>query len=193
MSEMFSRPAKDSHIATIRYETEMLRFAVNWLGQNSKTANETKDAVEVPGHDDVSEKNVYVYLECFLLHYRNLVEFFSGKASKTRHLRITEPEVWCGRKLTNQELESIRQPAGRLYTRYNGDISTYLAHCTKQRYEQDKLWNVSEMMKGIEPVIAEFGKVFPERTFETDHSLCVMAEGEVSTVGGGRSGRVQPL
>lgn len=55
MAEVVSwRPNKGSHLETIYYEIEMLRFSFQRLIENQNRWPDIKDS--------------YIYLECFLLH-----------------------------------------------------------------------------------------------------------------------------
>jgi hypothetical protein len=73
-------------------------------------------------------RNVWAFLESFLLHYRNLVEFFGNDGD----LKSSEPKVWAPRKLTEAEVASISSP--RIRKQYRGWISSYLQHCTLHPY-----------------------------------------------------------
>jgi hypothetical protein len=59
MQESFSRPEKLTDAQTILYEIDMVRFAASRLIRKKWE----------------TEKDEWVYLECFLLHCRNLIEF----------------------------------------------------------------------------------------------------------------------
>lgn len=61
---MYSRRLKESHRDTVSYEIDMLRFCAERL-----------EALRATGNDRES----YLALEGFLLHYRNLLHFFSGE------------------------------------------------------------------------------------------------------------------
>jgi len=55
MPLVYSRPNKLDHADTIRYEIQMLRFSYQRLAEQRLT-----------------ERDAWVYLESFLLHYRTL-------------------------------------------------------------------------------------------------------------------------
>ena len=62
------------------------------------------------GQPELPETNMAV--ECFLLHYRNLIEFFSGaKHRKGSDISVADPGVWGRRTLTPAELNSLQTPA----------------------------------------------------------------------------------
>lgn len=149
MSEMFSRPSKESHEGTIHYEAQMLRHCKDRL-MTLKKSDPTVD-----------QREMVVYLECFLLHYRNLAQFLSGKGGSSKDLRMTNSKKWSPRQLTREEAEQVTTPAVKTYDKYCHDISTYLSHCTRQRYEEEMSWKPKEMWRDIEPAINAFEKLFP--------------------------------
>ncbi|HEX6502419.1 MAG TPA: hypothetical protein VF011_04175 [Terriglobales bacterium] len=97
----------------------------------------------------------WAMLEAFLLHYRNLIEFFGSKGD----LKVSEPDVWSPRALKGDELKTISDRA--LCKKYRGPISAYLQHCTKKRAQLDRSWNVVEMYREISQLIAKFRAIFP--------------------------------
>ncbi len=118
---VFSRPAKLDHLDTVRYEIHMLRHSYSELDKRKLT-----------------EESAWIYLESFLLHYRNLIEFLGKKTPGGTDVHITN--LWG--------LVSLPEPAGvaklhtvgvGLYDRYEpsdkmggGRISQYLSHCTER-------------------------------------------------------------
>lgn len=104
-----------------------------------------------------------VYLEGFLLHYRNLIRFFSGKYHREGKgdLSTANPHVWANRALTQAEIAAIQQPASALDDKYHEDISKYLQHCTRLRSEQGKVWDVALMEHEIAPIIVAFESASP--------------------------------
>ncbi len=56
----------------------------------------------------------WVCLEAFLLHYRNLIEFFGDEGD----LKASKPEVWASRKLTSEETACISDR--KLCKKYRG-------------------------------------------------------------------------
>ncbi len=135
---MLSRPQKLSHLDTIQYEIDMLNYCFERLLEQK--------------WQDV--RDIYVYLEGFLLHYRNLIEFFGD----AEDLKVSESEVWSPRTLSERELAPIRD-AGPL-KRYRGVISQYLQHCTKKRIE-DRDWDVEAMYEELKLVLDNFRRLFP--------------------------------
>ncbi len=82
MLKKYERSRKGSQSDTIHYEIDMFEYSFVKL----------KSDLSIP------ERNMTI--ECFLLHYRNLIEFFSGAKSRESDLSVLSPEAWSGRKLT---------------------------------------------------------------------------------------------
>lgn len=74
----FSRPEQLSDAETILYEIDMFRFA----------AKELVDGELEPG------KSEWVRLECFLLHFRNLIEFLGKKEQKVQATDLHVSNLW---------------------------------------------------------------------------------------------------
>jgi hypothetical protein len=139
-AETVSRPPKLNHVETILYEMNMLDYCYSRLRER-KWAN---------------APDYYLCIEGFLLHYRNLIEFFGNHQG----LRAGEPQVWSpGRTLSNAEVASIQN--GSLLEEYHGSISRYLGHCDEIRAEKDRDWKHIEMYAKIEPLLTNFRKLFP--------------------------------
>jgi hypothetical protein len=68
----YERSKKGSHLDTIHYEIDMLEYTLSKM---------TKAELPPPEFN--------MTLECFLLHYRNLIEFFSGK----KHRKTCSPSI----------------------------------------------------------------------------------------------------
>lgn len=137
---IFSRPEKGSHLFTIQYEIDMLNFCYEALLTKIGAWGDTRFA--------------FICLEAFLLHYRNLIEFFGSDGD----LKASKPQVWAPRTLTYEEVSLISDR--KLCKKYRGPISTYLQHCTKRRAQLDRSWNVWEMYKEIKPLIDNFRNMF---------------------------------
>jgi len=129
----------------VEYEISMLRFCLGWLEkhQSNCVGDERK-----------------VYLECFLLHYRNLIRFFSGNQHKKGDVSMEHPEAFCGTLSIGQ----AQWYKDQVQSLDNGDadcehklISKLLQHCTEERVVLiGKSWPVSEMYKSIEPALKRF-------------------------------------
>src|ERR1700693_1351059 len=142
--QKYERSRKSSHLDTVHYEIDMLEYSFS----------------RVAGQRELPEANMAV--QCFLLHYRNLIEFFSGaKHRKGSDISVADPGVWAGRTLTPAELNSLQTPAQKLCDDYWTEVSQFLQHCTERRYKELKEWNLEEMMDKLSPVLASFKKLFP--------------------------------
>jgi hypothetical protein len=153
MSLVFSRPKKLGHADTIRYEIDMLRFAAQRLAEMKLT-----------------ERDAWVYLEAFLLHYRNLIDFLGSENPRSTDLHVTS--IW---HLTNSTppatLDELYAKGQALRARYEptdaqggGRISQYLQHCTMKRIDA-KDWEVTAMLGDIEPLLSEVEKHLGAHTF----------------------------
>jgi hypothetical protein len=151
-----SRPLKLTHGQTILYEIDMLRLAKNRLHS---------PASKFPSYQDK-----WIYLEAFLLHYRNLLEFFSGRAGRNTDLSIARPaQIWGGQIPDNNAIAQLRKP--ELYQKYDSpqndvSISKYLHHCTSYRIIA-KDWNVAEMFEELRPVLEKFESLLPHNELNT--------------------------
>jgi len=149
---LYSRPDKLNHAQTVLYEIDMLRFA--------------KERLSFPQTASV-KPDEWVYLEAFLLHYRNLIEFFGKRKLdvKPDALSISRPEdIWPGRvpdKAVVARMASL--DLWEKYDTHDNDkaISKYLHHCTTQRTEGAK-WHVNTMYEELRPVLEQFEALLPE-------------------------------
>src|SRR5258708_6718096 len=145
MSLIFSRPDKINHIDPIRYEIDMLRFTAQQLAEKK------------------TERDAWVYLESFLLHYRSLIDFLGSEKPRPTDLHVTT--IWQLENLVPpMELDEIYAKGQALRARYEptdaqggGRISQYLQHCTMKRIDP-KDWQVSTMFNDIEPLLCEVEK-----------------------------------
>lgn len=146
---VYERSEKKSHLDTVGYEIAMLGFCHHELGTRRM---------------DEPERNLFI--EGFLLHYRNILEFCSGarhrkaKNGKPADISTADPQVWAGRELTQEELAKIKAPAQALETRYFDDISQFLQHCTERRFIDSKQWNLNEMLAELSPVVSALRDFF---------------------------------
>jgi hypothetical protein len=152
----YERSAKNSHLDTIRYEIGMLGYCYREFAGAKHT-----------------EPLRNLLIEGFLLHFRNLVEFFSGARhrpggnGKPADLSTTCPHVWAGRQLTSTEVEAIQKPARDLENQYFKDISQYLQHCTERRFDEFKGWEIHDMRKAITPIVRAFLEGFCRSDLES--------------------------
>lgn len=108
-----------------------------------------------------TNEDMYVYLEAFLLHYRNLIRIFSGENHRRDDLSTADTPIWSGRKMTPEETAYIRDPAQALDAKYFEPISKYLQHCTTLRHDHDRGWDIDAMLAEIGPIVTAFEKAFP--------------------------------
>jgi hypothetical protein len=156
MPATFSRPDKLTDAQTILYEIDMLRFAASRLLRGTWE----------------SDKDQWAYLECFLLHYRNLVEFLGKEQRLVQDTDLHVSNIW--RRLSVPEppqLSKIREQGDKLWAKYErvrDRISRYLQHCTTLRTAW-KHWEVGAMNGEIEPILADVEKAL-RLIFRADES-----------------------
>lgn len=144
-----SRPEKLSHSHTILYEIDMLRHAAQRL------ADKWKD-----------EKDEWVYLEAFLVHFRNLIEFLGKENPRADDLSIRKPESFWhkSQQPPDAQLKKLYRP--ELWAKYEAHapdrISKYLQHCTEQRIEA-KRWEVAEMYNELRETLERFEDLLPSK------------------------------
>jgi hypothetical protein len=149
-----SRPPKLSHAQTILYEIDLLRYTVQQLA-----AGKWK-----------SDIDKWVCLESFLLHFRNLIEFFGHPDPRGTDLNIRKAEIFWPDEHTRPAaatLEQLYRP--HLWNTYEADnpqrISRYLQHCTEMRVEPiDGGWKVGLMYNEIGELLDTFENLLPDKT-----------------------------
>jgi hypothetical protein len=153
-----SRIDKAEHFQTVLYEIDMLRFSFSQL---STPPDAARDA------------DVWAYLESFLVHYRNLLDFFGKEPSRDTDLSIRRPEaIWSAAvgladsSPAEEPLERMKA-LGRAYwekydnpDRRDDTISRYLQHCTTFRISP-KEWFPIEMMQELSEVLELFEQYLP--------------------------------
>ncbi len=138
---MYTRGEKENDLDTIIYEINMLDHCF----QRCKQASEMEDR---------GDRNTF--LEGFLPHYRNLIEFFSGKPRYETDLSISRPKAWRRNKG-----DTTRMTRPDLRQKYQDEISKYLQHCTTIRADVRKEWDVDKMYSELNEVLVQFEKAFP--------------------------------
>ena len=147
-----SRPPNLTDTETILYEIDMFRFSAQ-------------------SFREPCDWDCWRNLECFLVHFRNLIEFF-GKEKRGDTLSIFSPEdFWTPENMpSSDDLDRLHQE--NLWKKYEdrtlerGDrrkdatISRYLHHCTKERVVS-KDWKVSAMIEELSPVMKRFEDLLP--------------------------------
>jgi hypothetical protein len=146
-----SRPPKLTDAETILHEIDMLRFSASSFRQPC-------------------EWNCWRNLECFLLHFRNLIEFFGNK-TKGDTLSILRPQkIWTDSATIPSEDRLKPLHRKDLWKKYevrrkdqvNDKISRYLHHCTEQRVES-KNWDVTVMLNELSPTLEAFESLLPHK------------------------------
>jgi hypothetical protein len=153
-----SRPGKGDHVEIIFYEIDMLEYCFQRL-REKKWAE---------------ERDYCLCIEGFLLHYRNLIEFFGNHHG----LRADRPQEWSPRRLTDAELTSIQNQD--LLRDYHSLLSRYLGHCDGIRARRGRNWEYVEMYNRIAPLLKNFRHLFPSKTFFSKEVTTLGAE-SVST------------
>jgi len=144
-----SRPHKLSNAQTILYEIDMLTFAAGHLKQKAGPSS-------------------WSYLECFLLHFRNLLDFFGKDERNLRDddLSIFRPkQIWTDPNSLPSEEDRQRLNLVNLWNKYArrpDSISKYLHHCTQERVNL-KSWYVRSMFEDLSPTIHEFEALLPDK------------------------------
>lgn len=155
MVDMYWRPDKRDDGHTIFYEIRMLRFAAKQLAES------------------VWGETQWAYLECFLLHYRNLIEFL-GKWKRLRHDDVLVKTIWNTIRLPQPaNLAKIHAEGQKLLQKYEGrndSISRYLQHCTTQRTEA-KRWEVGTMYNELNELLCEVENAMGFSSRPEDHPL----------------------
>jgi len=150
MKDKYSRKIKENNAETLLYEVDLLRFARERL---------------LSPQSWWTQLDEWLYLEDFLLHFRNLIEFFGKPKPGDGDLSILRPElVWFDHVPDKADLDSMtRLDLWEKYdTRDNDEaISKYLHHCTIQRTAA-KDWDVKTMYEDLLPVIERFERLLPE-------------------------------
>jgi hypothetical protein len=148
---MPTRPHKETHRDTINYEIDMLEFTLAKLREPPTTWVQ----------DDTN-----VYLEGFLLHFRNLIRFLNGENEQVDDLSLKTPARWMNGEVNPDEIAAIRTRAIGL-EKFFGPISKNLQHCTTLRSDTNQLWDIEVMYREIKPIIDDFERLTPRPTGST--------------------------
>lgn len=152
---------KAEHYQTVLYEIDMLRFSYS--------------RIEKPPEGS-READVWAYLESFLVHYRNLLDFFGRSEAELRadgtDLALSRPElIWSAetgldnRKPDKETLRTMGATGKELRAEFENrqrpdTISRYLQHCTTYRI-YSKRWSPADMMHKIAGLLEQFEKYLP--------------------------------
>jgi len=111
------------------------------------------------------EGEYYLCIEGFLLHFRNLLAFFTNRRDKPSDLIINDPEQWAKRVIDQREYSDLIKAARGVNDKHGvegsscyAEISKFMQHCTTERYERAKDWAIEQMFGDIEHVLDEFVK-----------------------------------
>lgn len=132
MIDIHTRRGKEDNFDTIAYEIDMLNYCYEGLGKE---------------HLEVGNQNLF--LEGFLLHYRNLLRFFSC-------VRAQEADLTIKILLPNYDAQDIVDAAILLDNKHHKDISQYLSHCTSYRANHDMKWATREMYEELNYCIKKY-------------------------------------
>lgn len=139
----YERTRKGAHLDTVHYEIDMLEYALSRI------------------KPDLPQPEQNMVIECFLLHYRNLIRFFNGKQHRNDDISIARPEVWCSRGLSSEEKQTFETIANSVDDKHFRDISKFLQHCTEVRFHVPKDWSPQKMWEELKPAIELFRNTFP--------------------------------
>src|SRR5690242_17651992 len=133
MPIIYRRLDKADYEDIVLYEIDQLRFAAERL---------YKEQWE-------DYRDAWVYLESFLVHYRNLIEFLGKPRPRDDDVHITN--IWkLARKPQPTNLKQIMADGAKLWDEYerknDEKISKYLQHCTVKRLDF-KEWHIDVMLK----------------------------------------------
>ena len=139
---MCSRSEANERIDVIKYDIKMLRFCLQRLSE-PPTAWTDSDR--------------YLHLEGFLLHYRNLIRFFSGNQHRASDISMKRPQDFCS--LSPGRAKDYRDTAKAWDNDSEGCdyrlVSAYLQHCTRKR-TVFREWPFTEYYQKVEPLIRDF-------------------------------------
>ncbi len=167
---LVSRPDKLSHGQTVLWEIDMLRFAAGRLVNAGNSPEEYK----------------WVWLEDFLLHYRNLIDFLGHPNPRDTDLHISDAEFLDGAPTPDPAIIKKLNVAG---SHLWGDsdtgsdiIAKYLHHCTIKRIES-KSWPVGGMNDRIEPLLSDLTALLAHvpRPWRAQPSIRMLGSASMST------------
>lgn len=142
----YERTEKSSHLDTVRYEIDMLHYAL------AESANR---------HAPNGDAMMNVLIECALLHYRNLIRFFSGEKHQNGDLSMANSKDWAEGKLSTRPRNEMQRIGLALDAKYFREVSRYLQHMTLTRYLDSKQWDLGAMYADLAPAVEEFERAFP--------------------------------
>ena len=105
------------------------------------------------------------WLECYLTHYRALIDFLGTNREDPRKfggstdLTLTPAETWAEREIdmSGPEAQALVADGKTLRKRWYNDISQFLSHMTGRRVEDGAFtWDWRAMSAELNPVLAGF-------------------------------------
>jgi hypothetical protein len=168
------RSQKNNPRDTILYEFDMLRHCAGTLS--------AKKAIADHSGSDRDGAEYYLGIEGFLLHFRNILAFFTNKRLTNTDLTLDRPEQWAERAVDPHEYGDLTVRSKQLNDKYGvtvnekksdcyDQISKYLQHCTVLRHERSKKWNIESMFADILPILDDFETRFVARTRRVEFVL----------------------
>ena len=139
-----SRTPKKDPRDVINYEITMLMHCFEGLRRR---------------HADKNVSNLYI--EGYLLHYRNLTEFFGAsppppKGKRATDMSIHRSSTWGTRTLATAEVASVTSLAAPLHEKWKDHIGQQLHHCTEPRFTSKHSWPIADMHADMCAVISAF-------------------------------------
>jgi hypothetical protein len=147
-----SRPGKLSHAQTMLYEIDMLRYTAQKLFDGKWQ----------------SDMDKWSCLEAFLVHFRNLIEFFGNPRPRRDDLHISRVNIFWPDS-TSRPADAVLQQLHKtdLWEKYEVNtsqrISRYLHHCTEERVEP-KNWEVDNMYGEVNDLLSQFEQLLPDKS-----------------------------
>jgi len=148
-----SRPDKLSYTQTMLYEIDMLRWTARRLLRNQW-----------------GEKiDQWICLESFLVHFRNLIQFFGSSRLQTDDLHITRSGDFWPDTSTRPDTKVLQESGRKLCDKYENHekephtISKYLHHCTTTRIEP-QVWDIGEMYNELQATLISFENLLSDKS-----------------------------
>ena len=165
---MVSFPKEETPADTIRYEIVMLRFCYERLEREQNKWTDKRD--------------FRVCVECFLLHYRNLSEFFGNEQG----LKIADLKKWAP-KARDADISWLS--TRKFVEDWRGKISQRLSHMGSTRHQRERTWNLRKMYDLISPYVSRLENLLPPST--TLSSSKLRTSPEVTSTSSVQTGTVQ--
>jgi len=147
-------------LRSVVYDFVMANYAQQYVG-HAETRRRSAVAAQIEGDARYFELERSMFLECFLLHFRNLMEFL-------HHQRGDRKVLWAG-DLTRSKWPTAeaKEIWGRVNRPEPGSrpvmerISTRLSHIGINRLQLDYEWNPPRMYADLRKIILLFRAELP--------------------------------